>query len=369
MIKINSFILLMITFMLNLTSLTHGQEPYRGSDAFIRSEFIFSAGSVPFPSCHASTLTETKNGLIAAWFGGTKEKSKDVSIWVSRYEHNHWTIPREVANGKQSVNKRYPTWNPVLFNMGSRVSLFYKVGPSPRSWWGEAMYSTDNGSTWSSPSQLPEGILGPIKDKPVFLNNGWILSPSSTEDQGWQVHMEISKDTGKTWSSTGALNNPGKAGLIQPTILVHPDGKIQTLCRSKNGWIYTSWSEDNGLTWGPFTATGLPNPNSGIDAVTLRNGTFLLVYNHISPQQGKAWGDRNILNVAVSDDGLHWKAAVLLENDPDKDAEYSYPAVIQTKDGMIHVTYTWNRKLIKHVIIDPSRIKPRDFLHGTWPEE
>lgn len=73
--------------------------------------------------------------------------------------------------------------------------------------------------------------------------------------------------------------------------------------------------------------------------------------------------------MAISEDGINWSAAEYLENDPDKDSEYSYPAVIQTKDGNIHITYTWNRKVIKHLVIDPSRIEAKAILNGVWPGE
>ena len=133
------------------------------------------------------------------------------------------------------------------------------------------------------------------------------------------------------------------------------------LCRSAGNFILSAWSYDNGRTWNELTATSLPNPNSGIDAVTLSDGRQLLVYNHLSK-------GRNILNVAVSVDGKEWGAAALLENEM-KDSEFSYPAVIQTDDGLVHITYTWNRKLIKHVVLDPSKISSRPFQNGEWPEE
>ena len=114
-------------------------------------------------------------------------------------------------------------------------------------------------------------------------------------------------------------------------------------------------------------ATMLPNPNSGTDAVTLEDGTHLLVYNHIKPS--KTWGSRSKLNIAVSEDGINWCAAVLLEDDQDQSSEYSYPAVIQTKDGKIHITYTWKRKLVKHVVVDPSKIKTKKIVKGIWPVE
>lgn len=361
----NLFILIMGLFIINQGS---AQEVFTGTNAIVKTQFIFQSGDVSFPSCHASTIAETGEGLIAAWFGGKHEKAPDVGIWISRYTDDHWSHPVEVANGKQNENYRVPTWNPVLFNTGKRLLLFYKAGPTPREWWGEVLNSEDNGHTWSQPERLPEGILGPVKDKPVLLQNGWLLSPSSTEDHGWQVHIELSGDLGKTWTKSLPLNDAEKVSLIQPTLLEHPGGKVQMLCRSKNNAIFTSWSDDRGLTWGPFISADLPNPNSGIDAVRLIEGGYLLVYNHIACKEGEHWGDRNLLNVAVSDDGSLWKAAVLLENDPDPDGEYSYPAVIQTNDGLVHITYTWNRKLIKHVVIDPAKIVTKEMENGKWPE-
>lgn len=192
------------------------------------------------------------------------------------------------------------------------------------------------------------------------MRSGELLCPSSSEYDGWRVHMEITPDNGLTWERTPFLNGK-EIRAIQPAILLHKEGLLQMLCRSTGSKILSSFSEDNGRTWSELTATTLPNPNSGIDAVTLSNGKHLLVYNH----QVKG---RNILNVAISDDGAIWKAAALLENETDN-SEFSYPAVIQTSDGMIHITYTWNRKLIKHVVIDPSEISPRPMINGEWPAE
>ena len=355
--------LLTITFLLcSITLISCAQSSDSGSDAIISTEFIYKKGDVPFPSCHASTIEETEDGLIASWFGGTAEKNPDVGIWVSRFSGGKWTIPVEVANGIQHKDLRYPTWNPVLINAGKEIKLFYKVGPNCSDWWGEVVSSTDNGQTWSNWKRLPEGIWGPIKNKPVLLKNGDLLCPSSTELDGWLVHMERTSDMGKTWERTGALNGKDQ-GAIQPTVLVHKDGKLQILNRSRGKMILSSWSSDNGRTWSKFEESQLPNNNSGIDAVTLKDGRHILIYNHIKGN----WGDRNILNLAVSEDGINWEAAALLENDSDSDGEYSYPAVIQTKDGMIHITYTSNRELIKHVVVDPSKLKTKPILNGVWP--
>ena len=337
-----------------------GSVPFKGEQCIVRSEFIFQSGDVSFPSCHASTVTETSNGLLAAWFGGTAEKDPDVGIWISLFTKGRWSKPVEVADGVQNNSKRYPCWNPVLYYSGKEILLFYKVGPSPSEWWGELMVSRDEGMTWSISSRLPENIYGPIKNKPILLGNGMLLCPSSTENDGWKVHMEITPDNGLTWGRTSDLNNKDLA-VIQPTLLIYPGGMLGMLCRSTVSGIQGSWSEDNGLTWSLFESSGLPNPNSGIDAVTLKDGRQLLVYNHLSK-------GRNMLNIAISDDGKDWKAAVLLENDQEG-TEFSYPAVIQTNDGMVHITYTWKRKLIKHVVIDPLKIIFRSFHKGEWPEE
>lgn len=334
-------------------------EPWKGDKCIVSKGFIYKKEDVPFPSCHASTIEETGSGLVAAWFGGREERAPDVGIWVSRMEDGRWTHPVEVANGVQHSTLRYPTWNPVLFYAGRELLLFYKAGPSPREWWGELTKSTDNGKSWSSPCRLPEGIFGPVKNKPVLLGGNLLLCPSSTEDNGWRVHMEFTADNGKTWERTEALND-AKTGVIQPTILKLKDGSLEMLCRSQVSCIMSSLSSDNGRTWSDLAQTSLPNPNSGIDAVTLKDGRHLLVYNH----QMKG---RNILNVAVSDDGSNWKAAVLLENDSNG-KEYSYPAVIQSSDGMVHITYTWNRELIRHLVIDPRLIETRAFNAGEWPE-
>ena len=341
------------------------QVPFTGDKAIVKSEFIYKAEDVNFPSCHASTIAETKDGLIAAWFGGTAEKNPDVGIWVSRFTNGKWTIPVEVANGIQHKALRYPTWNPVLFNYGDEIILFYKEGPDPEKWWGKYITSDDNGLTWSRPVRLPESIAGPIKNKPELLSNGQLICPTSSEDNGWRVHFEFTPDRGLTWERTDAINDGKEFSAIQPSILYHLNGKLQILCRSKNKEILSAWSDDNGKSWTDLKPTGLPNPNSGTDAVTLKDGRHVLVYNHIRPKE--TWGDRNILNFAVSKDGINWEAAVLLENDSNKDGEYSYPAVIQSSDGMIHITYTWNRKLIKHVAINPENLVTKPIQNGMWP--
>jgi len=213
---------------------------------YIKGEFVFSPEEKPTPQCHASTIENTADGFVASWFAGTEEKNPDVGIWVSRNVNGKWTRPVEVANGIWKDGKRYPCWNPVLFKpSGAPLMLFYKVGPDPIDWWGMYVTSNDNGITWSKPIELPKNILGPIKNKPVQLSDGTIISPTSTENDGWKVCMEVSSDTGKTWKLIGPINDGKTYSAIQPTVLIHKNA-LEILCRSKQGSILQSWSKDNG---------------------------------------------------------------------------------------------------------------------------
>jgi len=335
--------------------------------AIVKSEFIFE--TAPFPSCHASTIVETKSGLVAAWFGGTAERNPDVCIYVSRCENGRWTEPMKVADGVGFATNRFPTWNPVLFEPKSGpLLLFYKVGPAPAAWWGMMTTSTDDGRTWSKPQRLPEGILGPIKNKPVQLSNGDILCGSSTEGNGgWRVHFERTSDFGKTWTATPPVNDGKEIEAIQPSILFFPGNRLEAVGRTRNDKVFQIWSDDSGKTWGEMTLLDLPNPNSGTDAVTLRDGRQLLVYNH-NISTGSRNKGRSPLNVAVSNDGINWLAALVLEDDLDAPNGFAYPAVIQTSDGLVHITYTWERKRIKHVVIDPAKLELRPMLNGEWPK-
>lgn len=331
----------------------------------ITDEFIFE--KAPYPECHASTIAETKTGLVAAWFGGTKERNPDVCIWVSRLVNGKWTEGINVANGIQNDSLRYPCWNPVLYQVpGGDLLLFYKIGPSPAKWKGFERTSSDGGITWSAQQALPDGIIGPVKNKPVMLANGNIISPSGTEEGGAKIHFELSADKGKTWRITAPVQDDKSIKSLQPTILIHKDGSLQALCRSQNRAILETWSKDNGNTWSPLEKTSLPNNNSGIDGVTLKDGRQLLVYNHVLPPGNKVKGARTPLNVAVSKDGKTWYAALILEDSPI--SQYSYPSVIQTADGLVHVVYTWRRKRIKYVVIDPKKLELKEIKDGLWPK-
>jgi alpha-L-rhamnosidase len=358
-------LILVLLSLIYLKSMQCGfSQEFRWKKGILADEFIFE--QAPFASCHAATIAETSHGLIAAWFGGTKERDPDVGIWISRRINGKWSEPSEAANGIVNDSIRFACWNPVLYQVPERdLLLFYKVGPSPFQWKGMVISSSDGGNTWSEPRGLPEGYIGPVKNKPVMLGNGSLLCGSSTEGNGWKIHFEITADSGRTWNKTGTVNDGNTYSAIQPCILIHTNGDLQALCRSKNGAILESWSSDNGLTWSPLVPTSLPNNNSGIDAVTLADGRYILVYNHVKTPEGKSKGPRTPLNVSISEDGKTWYAALVLEDSPA--GQYSYPSGIQASDGLVHIVYTWRRERIKHVVINPSELLPEKIINGQWP--
>lgn len=323
-------------------------------------EFIFD--SAPFPSCHASTIVELRNGdLLAAWFGGTAEGSPDVAIWGARRAAGHWSAPVQLVREAET-----PTWNPVLFySRDGRLWLYYKFGTSPSIWTAGRMWSADNGQTWSEPEHLPAGSYGPIKDKPLVLDDGTIVSGTSVESyRSWAAWIERSTDNGKSWTKFGPITVPlGSAGpsapgglptqvpgssewkstygIIQPAIVSMGGNRLRLYARSTSniGAICVADSPDRGVTWTQARPLDLPNPNSGIDAVRLRDGRIVLAYNHTS-------SGRTPLNLALSKDGEHFQMFSVLEDQP---GEYSYPAIIQAQDGDLHITYTWNRTKIRYV--------------------
>jgi predicted neuraminidase len=329
MIKKNLFV-----FFICISSFAHGQ-------VISASQFIYDSAS--FASCHASTIVETPKGIMAAWFGGKFEGDRDVNIYASWFVNNVWSTPVQIADGFINDSTRYACYNPVLYlTSKNELLLFYKIGPNVQSWTGWMKRSTNYGSTWGKPERLPDGILGPIRNQPYEID-GMLVCPSSTEKNGWKVHFEYTSNFGKTWTKGPDLNDANPITGIQPTVLDHKNGILQALTRSQNATVNETWSYDNGKTWSPLKQTSLINNNSGIDAITLQDGRHLLVYNNCKAPS------RSPLNVAISKDGKNWEPFLELENE--NGAEFSYPYVVQTTDQKIHITYTWKRKKIKHVVL------------------
>jgi predicted neuraminidase len=330
-----------------------------GAELVLRREFIDERQTTP--QVHASTVVELVDGsLLAAWFGGTAERAPDVRIWCSRREGGAWSAPQAVADGRQPDGTQLPTWNPVLFQSGAgqggRLLLFYKVGPSPQQWWGQLMTSDDGGRSWSPPQRLPDGVLGPTRSKPLLLADGTLLCPSSTEDDQarWQIHFERSPDLGRSWQVGDPVADPGRFVAIQPSLVLRPGGDLLAFARSMANRIVVTRSGDSGRTWSPLALASLPNPNAGIEALGLADGRVLMVFN--PRERGRDWWNgRDQLDVAVSaDGGRRWRTVLTLEDEPKQ--EFSYPAAIQARDGTVHITYTHQRKQIRHVQLDPRRL-------------
>ncbi len=319
----------------------------RANEAGGKVVFIFGENR-PFAQCHASTIAQAGDGsLIAAWFAGTEEKDPDVGIWMSRYHDGEWIPPYLAAKIKECAH-----WNPVLFTDAEKsIHLFFKVGPEIPQWQTWWMSSGDHGATWSEPRELVPGDAGgrgPVKNKPILLSDGSWLAPASTEYKLWEAFADRTTDRGMTWERSGnfEINRDifkGK-GAIQPTFWESAPGRVHALMRACDGRAWRSESEDYGKTWTPVRDSGLPNNNSGLDALRLDDGRVLLVFNPI----GKNWGPRTPLSLAISaDNGETWALFAHFEDDPpETDLEYSYPAIIRTRNG-VAVSYTYKRECVR----------------------
>ena len=288
-------------------------------------EFI-TDDNKPFDSAHASTLLELKDGgILAAWFGGAWEKNPDVAIWTAIRDMDGWGQPVKVADVRGVA-----MWNPVLFRKeDGKIILFYKVGKLISEWMTWYMESEDEGHTFSEPQELVPGDIGgrgPVKNKPIRLSDGTVLAPGSLEGKLWDGFVDISRDDCRTWERSDLvplhrleITNEGVhnvqvidrpydrhyiygKGIIQPTLWEDRDGKVHMLCRSSSSRIIRSDSEDGGRTWCLAYDTGLPNNNSGIDLVKLKNGDLVLAYNPRENLPGYYKGPRTPLSVALSRD-------------------------------------------------------------------
>jgi alpha-L-rhamnosidase len=276
--------------------------------------------------------------------------------------------------------KRKSCWNPVLFEMpNGELWLFFKIGSSVGDWTGWLAKSKDGGKTWSDKEPLgydAEGraYLGPIKNKPELIDNR-LLCPSSTEDNGWRFHVEILDLSDGLWKtdkpvselnwkyipveSTEAIktddNERHPIDCIQPSILKLKDGRLQVLMRTHNARLATSFSSDGGNTWTPVTLSEVENNQSGTDAVTLADGRHVLIYNNFETLPLTKKGVRTPCSIALSDDGMQWRHALTLEDSPID--QYSYPAIIQGRDGTLHCVYTWRRQRITYKQIDLRQLR------------
>lgn len=358
--------------------------------AVIANEFLYERTS--FPECHSATITETTKGdLIATYFGGTKERNPDVCIWISRKAKGSdvWSAPQLVADGVFKTGseeaklaglsgldstttpaskgpiidakirrnpegyQRKACWNPVIYQVpGGDLLLFFKIGSNVADWTGWVIRSKDGGKTWSRREPLNENYLGPVKNKPI-LSKGRLIAPTSIEKGGWRLYFEYSDDMGKTWKRTEYVTADEGVKAIQPAIMKLKDGRLAAVARTRSEHVGITYSSDNGLTWSKLKLIDTPNNNSGLDAVTLKDGRHVMICNEKPVPKGikNGKGLRTPLSLMISEDGENWKHWITLEDSPV--SQYSYPSIIQSADGNLHCIYTWRRQRIKHVEVKP----------------
>jgi predicted neuraminidase len=336
-------------------------EPVKVADGITRSVPPLPRGGCPASSpLRGSPRVRERVGVPRELGGVNQEKlgpplviPQEPSLTPTLARRSGEDSPSEGENafpssGPATNLQTFPCYNPVLFKPRHMpLMLFYKVGPSPARWWGMVKTSRDGGKRWTEARRLPEGFFGPVKNKPVELEDGTLVCPSSSEANGWKVQFESTPDLGATWFLMWPESQPSGVSAIQPSLLRLGDGRLRAIGRTKQGRLFAV--DQVGISspqphWGPMRLLDVPNPDSGIDAVTLRDGRHLLIYNPTTK-------GRTPLAVAISGDAEQWRQVLSLEDAP---GEYSYPAVIQTSDGLINITYTWQRKRIKHVVLDPK---------------
>lgn len=299
----------------------------------IESRFLFEASP---GSVHASTVALLEGEPVAACFCGSHESADDVDILVRRGS----SAPVRVSAGG------VPHWNPVLFaETDGTLTLFFKVGRSPREWFTMAARSAD-GLHWSEPACVDaEGALpaGPVKNKPVSLPDGTLAAPASVETAAGKWSAYVSYRTGCRWRNSALITVPeadgvetsprNPAGIIQPTLWLDAGG-LHFLARSTYGCLYRADAADF-YSFGEPYALPFPNNNSGVD-LARASGLLWLCANPV----GSNWGARSPLTLSCSADGENFTRALTLE---DGEGEYSYPAIISQGDDILHITYTHNR--------------------------
>lgn len=312
-------------------------------------------------SCHASHFTLLPDGSVyAVWFRGTAEGNDDVCIFgaLKRPGERDWTTPVRL-----SPDDGQPHWNPVLHKKSDgSVLLFYKAGKPISDWHTELMVSRDNCTSFTGPEELVPGDhsggRGPVRNKIITLCDGTLLAGGSTEAGVWRCFADRSSDGGKTWSRSAdislsyeQLSHRKKLegyGIIQPTLWESAPGQVHMLMRSTEEKIFRSDSNDSGKSWGAPYDTGLINNNSGIDLDRTETGRLYLVLNPCG-NGSKKFGPRTPLSLFSSDD--NGRTFTHVTDIATGAGTFAYPAV-RWRDGRLHVTYTWNRKLINYVCLE-----------------
>lgn len=326
----------------------------------------FVSRELPGTTAHVSSVTLLADGTLACvWYQGSREGARDVSIYISylRNEASTWSEPSILLTREQSSQelKRYvkKLGNAMIFaDSRGRLWLFY-ASVFAGGWSGTSLnykMSSDSGKTWSPSEKM---VLSPffnltnnLKNKAIELDDGSFLLPVYHELLSKYSQL-IHFIPGSEYNRYEIWKVTTERKAIQPTLLYDGNGEVTALFRNmgneKDRHILHSISTDLGKTWSALSETPLPNPNSGFDMIRLDDGSYLGVIND-------SFSNRNNLTLVLSSDrGKTWRRVKVLE---DKEgAEYSYPSIIRDGNGTCHVTYTYDRRKIKHVMFNEEWLK------------
>lgn len=322
--------------------------------ATFTSELLPSAAA----SAHAATLAELPDGrLAAAWFAGSREGAADVAVWLSLGGTRGWSPPRPIASRASTASATLAgvrkLGNPVLYAQGNTLHLWY-VSAALGGWAGSSLnhaVSGDGGNTWSPATKL---VTSP------FLNISTLVrtppQPLADGGLGLPVYHEFVAKHGEWLRLAADGRILGKTRLdlarpaLQPTVAVLDDHRALALLRDAGpgeGHILAAATEDGGATWRAAQALPVRNPNASIALLRLASGKLLLAAN--------PGNDRNVLQLFVSgDEGRSWQASRIVDSSADRAAEFSYPALLQGRDGRIHLAYTWQRQGIRHAVFSEA---------------
>jgi len=333
---------------------------------FYRETFIFRDGFNAYN--HASSVTELADGsILAVWYGGSREGAADVKLFQSLLRPNtgNWTEPealitpdmvsRDLARYVQKIG------NPVLHvDNKNRVWVFF-VTVSVGGWSGSSLnyiISEDQGKHWSTTKRLNTSpffnVSTLVKGQPFNFHDGSIGLPVYHELMGKFGELLRIDNKGSILSKYRI--SFGRKSL-QPSIAVLDEKNALVLMRYTGASprrILAATTRDGGITWSDAKKLSLPNPNSGL-MVRNADNTLLLVFNNT--EHG-----RHILSLATSHDkGRHWKVIHDFEHSSAESKDrFSYPYFIRSGNGNYHLTYTWKKHRIKHVIFNDSWIKSRE---------
>ena len=317
-----------------------------------------------FESCHCSVIQQLDNGdIVVGYYAGSGEARPDAA-WVlarKRPGEGDFSPPAIVADtpGK-------PEGNGVLYqNVDGALLLVYgtmhgKLEGPPGSGvrWVTCdlrmKTSDDRGESWSDVVMIDDKVGHVPRCKPIRLGNGDILF--GTEYKDGQSRVFRSSDQGRTWQEIAQI--PGERNM-HPTLVERGDGSVLALLRPAGGQlcVLKSHSTDGGQTWAPAARTELDSVCAAIDAVKLADGRIALIWNHSKSV-------RNPLTLALSeDDGETWPT---IRNLVVGEGEFHYPAIIQSADGHLHVSFTNNRRTIDHVELLPEWIEGKGDDLPHW---